>query len=152
LATWRPPIDVPISMSFTVDRLVLAFTAGAALLTTVLFGLAPALQAARTDLICGLKNATLTLRLRRWHLREALVAAQIALSVVLLVSTMLVVRSLQRALTINIGLDPRNAVAVAFDLGLAGYDEARGREFQRRLIESVSSLPGVTSAGFANSL
>jgi predicted permease len=152
LATWRPPIDVPISMSFTVDRLVLAFTAGAALLTTVLFGLAPALQAARTDLICGLKNATLTLRLRRWHLREALVAAQIALSVVLLVSTMLVVRSLQRALTINIGLDPRNAVAVAFDLGLAGYDEARGREFQRRLIESVSSLPGVTSAGIANSL
>ena len=152
LAAWRPPIDVPISMSFVIDQWVLIFTAGAALLTTLLFGLAPALAAAKTDLLAALKNAAFNLRLRRWHLRDALVTAQIALSVVLLVSTVLVVRSLQRALTINIGFNPHNAVAVAVDLGLAGYDEARGREFQRRLVEKVSSLPGVSSAAFANSL
>jgi predicted permease len=81
-----------------------------------------------------------------------LVTAQIALSVVLLVSTVLVVRSLQRALTINIGFNPLKAVAVGFDLGLAGYDEIRGREFQRMVMEKVSSLPGTTSASFANSL
>jgi len=152
LAAWRPPIDVPITMDFTIDQRVLAFTAGAALLTTILFGLIPALQAARTDLLPALKNASITQRLRRWQLREVLVTSQIALSVVLLVGTVLVVRSLQRALTINIGFNPHNAVAVAVDLGLAGYDETRGREFQRRLMEQVSSLPGITTAGFANSL
>lgn len=152
LAAWRPPLDVPIGMNFAIDQWVLAFTAGAALLTTLLFGLAPALQSARTDLISALKNAALTLRLRRWQLREVLVASQIALSVVLLVSMVLVVRSLQRALTINIGFNPQGAVAVGFDLGLAGYGEADGREFQRRLTEKVSALPGITSAAFANSL
>ena len=152
LAAWRPPIDIPIKMDFAIDQRVLAFTAGAAILTTILFGLVPALQAARTDLIPALKNASITARLRRWQLREVLVASQIALSVVLLVGTVLVVRSLQRALTINIGFNPHGAVAVAVDLGLAGYDEIRGREFQRRLMDKVSALPGITVAGFANSL
>jgi predicted permease len=152
LAAWRPPIDVPITMDFAIDRPVLAFTATAGLLTTLLFGLAPALQAARTDLIPALKNAAFNTRFRSWHLREILVTSQIALSVVLLVGTVLVVRSLQRALTINIGFNPQNAVAVAVDLGLAGYDETRGSEFQHRLIEKVSALPDITSAGLANSL
>ncbi len=152
LAAWRPPVDIPITMDFAIDRRVLAFTAAAGLLTTLLFGLAPALQAARTDLITALKNAAFNTRFRSWHLREILVTWQIALSVVLLVGTVLVVRSLQRALTINLGFNPQNAVAVAVDLGLAGYDETRGREFQHRLIEKVSALPGITSASLANSL
>jgi len=152
LAAWRPPIDIPITMDFAIDFRVLVFTAAAGLLTTLLFGLAPALQAARTDLIPALKNAAFNTRLRRWHLRETLVTSQIALSVVLLVGTLLVVRSLQRALTINLGFNPRNTVAVATDLGLSGYDETRGREFQHRLIDKVSALPGITSAAFANSL
>ena len=152
LAAWRPPIDIPITMDFAIDYRVLVFTAAAGLFTTLLFGLAPALQAARTDLLAALKNAALNTRLHRWHLREVLVTAQIALSVVLLVSTVLVVRSLQRALTINIGFNPQNAVAVGLDLGLAGYDEVRGREFQRYVLERVSSLPGITAAGLANSL
>ena len=152
LAAWRPPIDVPITMDFAIDRRVLAFTAAAGFLTTLLFGLAPALQAARTDLIPALKNAAFKTRFRSWHLREILVTSQIALSVILLVGTVLVVRSLQRALTINLGFNPQNAVAVAVDLGLAGYNEARGREFQHGLIDKVSALPGIQSAAFANSL
>jgi predicted permease len=152
LAAWRPPIDIPITMDFAIDRRVLAFTAAAGLLTTLLFGLAPGLQAARTDLIPALKNAAFNIRFRNWHLREILVTLQIALSVVLLVGTVLVVRSLQRALTINLGFNPQNAVAVAVDLGLAGYDETRGSEFQHRLIQKVSAVPGITSAGLANSL
>jgi predicted permease len=152
LAAWRPPIDIPITMDFSIDNRVLAFTAAAGLLTTLLFGLAPGLQAARTDLIPALKNAAFNTRFRNWHLREILVTSQIALSVVLLVGTVLVVRSLQRALTINLGFNPQNAVAVAVDLGLAGYGETRGSEFQHRLKEKVSALPGITSAGLANSL
>jgi predicted permease len=152
LAAWRPPVDIPISTQFMIDERVLAFTMAAGLLTTLLFGLAPAIQSARTELLPALKNASFTGHLRRWHLREILVTSQIALSVVLLVATVLVLRSLQQALTINIGFNPQNAVAVGFDLGLAGYDETRGREFQRRVIEKVSALPGIQSAGFSNSI
>ena len=152
IGNWHPPIDVPIDTRFLIDYRVLIFTAAAGLLTTLLFGLAPAVQAARTDLLAALKNSSISRRMRRWQLRELIVTAQIALSVVLLVGTVLVVRSLQRALTINVGFNPRNAVAVAFDLGLAGYDESRAGEFQRRVVEKVSALPGIQSAGLANSL
>ncbi len=152
LGAWRPPIDIPADFSLIIDWRVLTFTAAAGLLTTLLFGLAPALQAVHAQLVPALKNASFTERLRRWQLRELLVATQIALSVVLLVGTVLVVRSLQNSLSINIGFNPRNAVGVWFDLALEGYDEPHGRDFQHRVVEKVSALPGVQSAGFANSL
>ena len=134
------------------DVRVLLFTAGLALGTTLLFGLTPALQSARAELIPALKSDTPFERLRRWHLRDVLVTAQVALSVVLLVASVLVVRSLQKALTMHIGFNPQNTVAVGFELSLHGYDEARGREFQRRLIEKVRTLPGVESAGLINAV
>jgi len=152
LGGWRPPIDIPADFGLVIDWRVLTFTAAAGLLTTLLFGLAPALQAARAQLVPALKNASFTERLRRWQPRELLVTTQIALSVILLVSTVLVVRSLQNSLTINIGFNPRGAVGVLFDLALEGYDETHGRDFQQRLLEKVSALPGIQSAGFANSL
>jgi len=152
LGAWRPPIDIPADFSLLIDWRVLTFTVAAGLLTTLLFGLAPALQAVRAQLVPALKNASFTERLRRWQPRELLVTTQIALSVVLLVGTVLVVRSLQNSLTINIGFNPRNAVGVWFDLSLEGYDETHGRDFQRRVVEKVAALPGIQSAGFANSL
>ena len=152
IAAWHPPIDVSLNFELAIDYRVLLFTAAAGLLTTLLFGLAPAVQSTRTELIPALKNALFTERFRRWQPREFLVAAQISLSVVLLVATVLVVHSLQRALTINIGFNPQNASVIAVDLGLAGNDEARGREFQRRLMEKVTALPGIQSAALANSL
>src|SRR5439155_1517181 len=90
--------------------------------------------------------------LRRLQFREVLVTAQITLSVVLLVGTVLVVRSLQRALTIDIGFNPRHAVAVSFDLGLEGFDSTRGSQFQQRLLEKISARPGIETAAWANSL
>ncbi len=150
LASWKPPLDIPVNFDIPLDRRVLLFTTAAGLLTTLLFGLAPGIQSARTDLLSALKNAAE--RFGRWHAREFLVAAQIALSVMLLIATAMVVHSLQRALTINMGFNPQNAAAVAVDLGLAGYDENRGREFQRRIVEKVAALPGVQSAGLADTI
>lgn len=152
IVAWRPPLDISLNFELAIDHRVLTFTAAAGLLTTLLFGLAPALQSARTELIPALKSAAFTERFRRWQPREFLVATQIALSVVLLIGTAMVVRSLQSALTIDIGFNPQNASVVAVDLGLGGYDEPRGREFQHRLMERVSALPGIQSAGLANSL
>ena len=147
---WQPPIDFPINTTLIVDTRVLLFTAGLAILTTLLFGLAPALQSTRTELVPSLKGDPPSERMRRWHLRDVLVTAQITLSVILLVASVLVVRSLQQALTVHIGFNPQNAVTAGFELSLHGYDEPRGREFQRRIIEKVRNLPGIESASVIN--
>src|SRR5581483_7473932 len=151
LSSWHPAFDVPINTTLVVaDPRVLLFTILAALLTTLLFGLAPALAATRTDLVPALKNEALSDRLRRWTLRDILVGAQIALSVVLLISSVLVVRSLQHALSLHIGFNPDRAVSVSFDLGLQGYSEQRGSAFQKRLLEAVATFPGFQTVGTIN--
>ncbi|MGH9584670.1 MAG: ABC transporter permease, partial [Bryobacteraceae bacterium] len=148
----RIPIDVPINTTVAIDPRVLAFAILASVLTVLFFGLAPALQATRPDVAPALKNQAWSRRLRRWELRDVFVAAQVALSVVLLAASVLVVRSLQNALTVNIGFNPKHAASVAFDLGLQGYSEAQGRQFQRQLLQRVQALPGVESATIVNSI
>jgi predicted permease len=72
------------------------------------------------------------------------------LSVILLVGTVLVVRSLQRAITIDVGFNPRHAVAVTFDVSLNGYSEERGRAFEQRLMDQLTTVPGLESVALAN--
>jgi predicted permease len=151
-AAWKPPIDVPVIPAIAIDWRVLAFAAVASIVTGVLFGLAPALASTRVALAPALKNEAVAERLRRFHPRDVLVAAQIALSVVLLVGSVLVVRSLQHALTLNLGFEPRGAAAVSVDLSLEGYSKTRALDFHRRLLARVRSLPGIESAGLAASI
>ena len=149
---WRPPIDVPVFPTLTVDARVMAFALAVSLATGLLFGLAPALQSAGTGLAGAMKNEAVGPRLRRFHARDVLVGAQVALSVVLLVGSVLVVRSLQHAMSLNLGFDPAHASQACMDLGIQGYNEARGLEFQRRLLERVRSMPGIQSAGIIDGM
>ena len=151
LAGWKPPvIDFPLLLNVRPDARVFFFALLVSLLTTLLFGLLPALQATGTDLVPALKNEAGSERTRHWHLRDYMVGAQVAMSTLLLVCSVLVVRSLQQALFAPIGYNPNGAVTVSFDLNSQGYDEARGREFQRRLLEKVRALPGIESAALAD--
>ncbi len=145
LAAWRPPADFPLVISAAPDGRVFLFALTVSVLTTLLFGLLPALQAARTNLAGALKNEAISERLRHWQLRDYMVATQVGLSAVLLVCSVLVVRSLQRALVAPIGYNPKGVVTATFDLNIQGYSEARGREFQRRLLDKVRSIPGIES-------
>ena len=149
LGAFRMPINVPINTSLPLGSSVLLFTVMLCLVTTLVFGLAPAIQSARVDLLPGLKNQV-SERFRRWQLRDFLVGAQVALSLILLVATVLVVRSLQRAVTIDIGFDPRHAVAVAFDVSLSGYSEDRAKVFEQRLRDRLSTMPGIESIALSN--
>jgi predicted permease len=151
-AAWHPPIGVPITSPVTLDLRVLLFVVVASLATGILFGLAPALQSTRADLAPALKNEAVAERLRRFHIRDFLVSAQVALALVLLVGSVLVVRSLQQALNLKLGFEPRHAAAVSVDLSLQGYDDTRSREFQRRVLERVRSMPGIESAGIINGI
>jgi len=134
------------------DLRVLGFTCVLALITTFLCGLAPALQSTKVDLIPALKNDAPRERARGFSVRDVLVVAQIGLSIILLIASLLVVRSLQNALRIPLGFDPAHAVSVSFDLNLQGYSEQRGRDFQKRLLEKASTLPGIQAAGMINNM
>ncbi|HTW63702.1 MAG TPA: ABC transporter permease [Bryobacteraceae bacterium] len=149
---FRPPVDVPVIPHVMVDTRVLLFTAVVALLAALLFGLAPALQSARTSLAGAMKNEAPSEKLRRVGLRDILVSTQVALSVVLLIGSILVVRSLQHALSLNLGFDPQHAAVLSYDFAAQGYSEERGREFQRRLLDKIRSTPGIEAAGIIDGL
>ena len=151
LKAFRMPISIPAATDLPFDWRVVAFTIGTCFFTTLLFGLAPAIHAARVDLLPGLKNQ-ISERFRRVSFRDVLVGAQVALSLVLLVGTVLVVRSLQRAVTIDIGFNPHNAVAVMFDVSLNGYNKERGQAFERRLLAQLATVPGLDSYAIGSTL
>jgi|CZKS01.1.fsa_nt_gi predicted permease len=151
-ASLNLPFDIPANTALAMDFRVLLFTFAAALIAVVLFGMAPALQTIRVDLVPALKNAPSTRRLRRWHLRDGVVTLQIALSFVLLVSSVLVLRSLRHAMDLELGFQPDGAVSVSFDLGLQGYSEARGRAFQDAVLQKAAALPGVLAVGSSNNV
>ena len=150
-SSWQLSADMIFKTDLHPNAQVLAFTAAAALLTTLIFGLMPALQAIRTDLMPSLKNGPGS-GFRRWSARDLIVAGQIALSVILVICSVLVARSLQHALGLNLGFEPANAVSVSFDLRLQGYDQKRSRSFDAALIAKASGLPGMQSVGIINDL
>jgi predicted permease len=149
---WRPPIDIPVIPHVVMDTRVLLFTTVVTLLTGLLFGLAPALQSARASLVGAIKNEAPSEKLRRLNLRDILVTTQVALSVVLLIGSILVVRSLQHALSLRLGFEPQHAAVLSYDFAAQGYDEARSRQFQRRLLDKVRSTPGIEAAGIIDGL
>jgi macrolide transport system ATP-binding/permease protein len=134
------------------DTRVLVFAITVAALSGVLFGLAPALQASKPDLVPTLKGEVTMVTARRglgFNLRKALVVIQVALSLFALITAGLFVRSLQKAQAVNPGFNTENVLLMAFDLGREGYSEPQGRNFHRQLVERVGSLPGVQSITIA---
>jgi len=156
LMTLKPPIPPPwvFSVDLRLDAGVLGFTALLAVGSGILFGLAPALQASSSDLVPALKDesGSESRRARWFGLRNAIVIVQLAVSLVLLISAGLFIRSLQHAQQIETGFRTEKRIAVSFDLQLQAYDEARGREFYRRLVESAGALPGARSVSLVNYL
>ena len=143
-----PRLQFPVGFDVTLDRRVLAFGLIVSLLTSLLFGLAPGLRAARQDVVTMLKSQEMRSRTPRWglDLRSILVIAQVALSLVLLIGGGLFLRSLLNARTVDVGLARENRMLLSLDPGLQGYDSTRVAALYRELIRRVERLPGVTSA------
>jgi predicted permease len=150
LLAFKPPIDFPLAFDVSVDWRVLLFSLGVSIVAGAIFGLAPALQATRTNLVGALKDTSAQGGAGKTRLRSVLVVAQIAISLVVLIAAGLVVRTLQQLQTMNPGFDPNNGLTMSFDLGLQGYDDARGQQFYRQLLERVQSLPGIESVAVTN--
>ena len=150
LLAFKPPIDFPLSLDVSVDWRVLLFSFAVSLVAGAIFGLAPALQATRPGVSQALRETSAQGGASRTRLRSVLVVAQIAISLVVLISAGLVVRTLLQLQTMNPGFDPQNALTMSFDLGLQGYDRQRGQQFYRQLSERVRALPGVKSAAVSD--
>jgi len=141
-----PRTDFALTMDLRMDWRVVTFVTALAMLTGIGFGLVPALHASRPEVVSALKEEAGGLR--RARLRSLLVTSQVALSFVLLIAAGLTVRSLQRTQMLGPGFDPNNALTLSVDLGLQGYDRAKGENFYRQMRACVLALPGVTAAGF----
>lgn len=147
-----PPIDIPIDLGLRMDETTLGFALGISVVTGVLFGLAPALQASKPETIHALKeegNRGSGGRTGQ-RLRNTLVVAQVAVCLVLLVGAMLFLRSFREAKTLSPGFETAHAATASVDLFPSGYVGERSHDFQRRAIAAVEALPGVTSAAFTN--
>ncbi len=142
--------SLPFQLDLTLDGRVLLFAVAVSTCTGVLFGLAPALQGSRPDLLSTLKSGRGGSGRRRiLSLRNGLIVAQVALSLVLLVTASLFLRSLQAANQVDVGFNPDNVAMVHIDLTQRGYQEEQQREFFRRLRVRVGALPNVTEVALA---
>src|SRR5262249_18593865 len=120
--------------------------------TGVLFGLVPALQSTRPDLVPALKDVASQSGVRRSLLRNGLVVAQISVSLLLLIAAGLTLRALQQLRAMNPGFNPENALMMNFDLSLQGYQTDAGVQLRKQLIDRVQSLPGVRSVSVTDSM
>ena len=145
---------LPFLRSLQIDSRILVFATGLSFLTGVVFGLAPALQSARVDLVASLKEGGRTSALgARQQLRGALVVTEIALAVVLLVGAGLMMKSFLRLLRVDVGFDPHNVVTMTVALPPAKYNEPNRRiSFHDQLKERITSLSGVAGASVVNIL
>jgi predicted permease len=154
LWSFRPPFLQADAVDLHPDLRVLLFTIGVSIVTGIVFGLAPAVQASRPDLVVELKEKTgaPSGSNRLFSLRNMLVAAQIALSLIALIGAGLFLRSLQHAQRINPGFDAEHLAVMSFDLGAQGYTEERGRQFEQRVLERAASVPGAQAAAVGSTV
>jgi putative ABC transport system permease protein len=155
LLAWWNPASVPRLGGVTVDARVLIFTAFVALVTTIVFGLAPLVRLVGTDLTDAMKEggANATVGGARQRFRDALVVVELALAVVLLVGAGLMLRTLWSLQRIDLGFNPTGVLTLRISLPQTSY--ARPEQvvgFYSRLLDRVRQLPGVTAAGAARSL
>jgi len=138
------PTDLPVSLSFQMDRRALLFSLAVAAASAVIFGLVPALQATRTDLTAVMKagDSVAPGRRRRWG-RAVLVGGQVAVSVVLLVVALFMYRGFRQQLANGPGYRTDHLLMMSFDTSLLHYTDAQSRQFFDQVAERARTVPGV---------
>jgi macrolide transport system ATP-binding/permease protein len=147
------PTDLPILISFQMDRRVLLFSLVVAIASAVIFGLVPAIQATRADLTAVMKasDSVAPGRRRRWG-RALLVAGQVAVSVVLLVVAMFMYRGFQQQIASGPGYRTDHLLMMSFDTSLLRYTEAQSQHFFETVAERARAVPGVKAVTMTTSV
>jgi predicted permease len=152
MTTWQPIPRYPLTLPVTPDANVYGVALVLALLSAILFGMVPVRQVLQVDPYQVIKSGTSGSVGRRISTRELLIAVQIAICAVLVTSSMVAVRGLERSMHSNFGFEPRNAMLLNATPQMAGYQGAAVPDLQRRMIRAVESLPGVQSVGLTDQM
>ena len=139
----RVPTDVPVVISPRLDLRVLGFAVLLGMLSALLFGLTPAMQATKTSLVTALKGAEAESTRQRMLGRNALVIAQLAMAMLLLVSTSMLLDGFRRTLLLSPGFRVDNLLTTQFDTSLVHYTPQQRHDFYQNLRDRVAELPGV---------
>ena len=151
LAAYELPGRIEIAqLGLGLRREVLLFTLLVSFITGVVFGLAPALQASKPDLVSALKEQGAGSVRGRLGLRGAFLAAQVALCLVLLVGAGLFIKSLRTALAADPGFETERVALVSVNLGLQRYTPEQAERFYSQSVERIKNLPGVEAASWAS--
>jgi predicted permease len=149
ISSFQLPLPFPVAFDFNVDWRVALFTLGLSAVTALVFGLVPALRASRPDLVGSLKEGSAGFgRSPRSRMRNTLVVVQVSLSLVLLTTAGLFLRSLGNASSIDIGFKPANLLIMSMDPKLQNYSHDKNVQFLSQLHDRVAALPGVRSVSF----
>ncbi|HVT99587.1 MAG TPA: ABC transporter permease [Acidobacteriaceae bacterium] len=149
ISSFQLPLPFPIAFDFNVDWRVALFTLGLSVVTTLVFGLVPALRASRPDLVGSLKDGPTGFgRTARSRMRNTLVIVQVSLSLVLLTTAGLFLRSLGNASSIDIGFKSANLLIMSMDPKIQNYSPDKTAHFLSQLHDRVAALPGVRSVSF----
>src|SRR5262245_53172117 len=153
LTALKPAVPLPVNVEFHTDWRVLSFTLLLSVLAGIVFGLVPALQASKHELVPALKERAQLLGDRRnaFSLRNALVIGQVALSIVVLIAAGLFLRSLNQARAINPGFDAKPILTLSFNTAAQKYDATKAAQFYQQLTSRVQALPGVQNVSLAQS-
>jgi putative ABC transport system permease protein len=150
LTILAPPGTIPRVEEVRLDRWALAFTFGTSILTGILFGLAPAMQATQRDFAADTARTNVSSQ-RGGTLRSALVVSEIAIALVLLIGAGLLIRSFVRLRSVDLGFKTEHVVTASMELPDRVYDSAaKMHRFQDDLLARIGHLPGVTAEGLVN--
>jgi predicted permease len=151
LGNWHPPTEFPMKFHLSPQPSLILMGLLISVLAGLLFGVVPLRQIFKTDPNEAIKSSgSPSSAGRRWALRDVLLAAQIALCCVTVTAAFVSLRGLGKAMTMNMGINPRHAVVTKFELSHAGYAGAAADHFQRQLQEKVAQLPGVEAAAYGS--
>ena len=153
LSIWQPISEYPIHVTVVADSRTYLIAVLLSVAAGILPGLLPARQVWRTDATDAMKSGTTSVRiLRRLTLRDLLLGIQIALCALLLTSSLVALRGMERSLHAPMGFVPQGAMVADTDMQMAGYSDNSAFPVQRRMIEAAAQIPGVKGAGTIDSL
>ncbi len=151
LSAWQPMPNIPISVPVNPDAATYLVAFALAVGSGLLFGIMPMRQILRADPWQVIRTGAAGVAgMRRFTLRDVLLAVQIAICAVLITSSLVAVRGLVRSLHSNFGFDPENVMLTECDLRMAGYSGDATVQMQRRMIDAVKQIPGATSVGYVD--
>ncbi len=150
LSAWQPVPKYPVRMAVYPDANVYAVALLLTFISGFLFGAVPVRQILHTDPYQIVKSGSRSTGGWRITVRDLLLVVQIAICALLITSSLVAVRGYARSLDSNFGFEPRNAMLIDTDLTMAGYRGDQVPVMQKRMMDAIGTIPGVTSVGFAD--